>query len=129
MAGAGPEDHVEAAHVETGSIAERAIASNVSLRVWFAIGFAVTFVVLAMFTTTFIPSPRIGAIVQCKLWQYYLHEAERILRNEPQVLGLFNEDPARVFVTAFVHTLLALLGGLLTLGIGWVVRRIRTGRS
>jgi hypothetical protein len=84
----------------------------------FALGFVVTFGVLAMLLKMPVMMPGGGAVARMPLWQYYLHEIPRLF--EPQVMGPGSPDGMSLLVTALQHTGLALGGGIAVAGLAWL---------
>jgi hypothetical protein len=89
---------------------------------WFAAGFIVVFVGMALGITMYPMLPSGRGVVACPLWRYYLIEAGRAL-NSSGALGPASGSSSAAIVTALLHVSCSALGGAAAAGIGWAVRR------
>ncbi|MCO6046208.1 hypothetical protein NG895_20110 [Aeoliella sp. ICT_H6.2] len=80
----------------------------------FLIGFAITFLALALFLPMFATSPSGGALARVPLWRYYVLEIPRLLG--PQMLGSFSGGGG-VLAVVLQHVGLALVGGAVVTGV------------
>jgi hypothetical protein len=92
------------------------------LWLWFAAGFMIVFVAMSLTVTILSMHPSGQYVVQMKLWEYYLAEMGRFSIG-PRTMG--PGSSSSLMTVAAEHLLMSCLGGILTLGIGWVVRRVR----
>ena len=92
------------------------------LRRWFFAGFALIFVGLLFLLNQFFYTG--DALIQCKLWQFYLWEINRALTSSG-TLGPTNGSGGQALYMLLVHVGIAVVGGLLSLGIGVFATRSR----
>jgi hypothetical protein len=90
---------------------------------WFALGFVLVFVGMALGVTTYTMLPSGDGVLRCRLWQYYIIEFRRAAG--PNHLGPASGSTPAAIETAVFHVLFSALGGLVLTGIGWAVRRLR----
>ena len=95
------------------------------LWLWFLAGFVIVFVGAALIVTMYSMHPRGHAVIECKLWKYYVIEIPRFV--SPGKLGPATDSSSAVAIVALEHLLVSALGGAVMLGVGWVVNRL--GRS
>ena len=92
------------------------------LRRWFLGGFAMVFVALLILMNQY--SYTGNALVQCKLWQFYLVGLRRALTSSGS-LGPTTGSGGHAFMIFLQHLSIAGVGGLLSLGVGIFVSRSR----
>ena len=93
------------------------------LWLWFVAGFLLVFVGMCLIVNMYWMDPS-GEIARGKLWQYYIVEIGRATTS-PQSLGPATGSTSAAVSTAFQHLLISIVGGVILLGIGWGVRRIK----
>lgn len=101
-----------------------ATSMNRKIATWFAIGFAITFIALALLVKTFVMAPSGMALMQVPLWRYYLHEIPHLFG--PQTLGPASASGGGLFVMALQHVGLALVGGTMVATVAWWLGRRST---
>jgi hypothetical protein len=93
------------------------------LWLWFVAGFLIVFVGMSAAVTTYYMHPSGQAVVQCKLWQYYVVQIPRMFQT--QNLGPATADSQATVTMLFQHLACSVMGGLGTLGIGWGIHKIK----
>ncbi len=93
------------------------------LRRWFLAGFFVVFLSLLLLMNNYVYTG--NALLKSKLWEYYLIEMERSFTSEG-TLGPTTGESVRALWVFLVHLAIAGLGGLLSLGIGALVSRLKS---
>ena len=92
-------------------------------QLWFLAGFCVVFVLL-MFKMSSTWNPQGAGIMRCPMWQRYVIDVKRLFM--PQMLGSSSESGFVTLILFLMHLGLSSVGGLISIGIGAIVRR---GRS
>ena len=92
------------------------------LRRWFLGGFALVFVAMLILMNQYFYTG--DALVQCKLWQFYLMEIRRAFTSSG-ALGPTTGSGGHAFMMFLQHVGIACVGGLISLGIGAFVTRPR----
>ncbi|WP_063823058.1 hypothetical protein [Rhodopirellula baltica] len=92
------------------------------LRRWFLGGFAIVFAAMLILMNQYFYAG--DALVQCKLWQFYLMEIRRAFTSSG-ALGPTTGSGGHAFVLFLQHVAIAGVGGLISLGIGAFVTRPR----
>ena len=92
------------------------------LRRWFFGGFLLVFVALLILMNQLFYTG--DALVQCKLWQFYIMELRRAFTSSG-VLGPTTGSGGHAFMMFLKHLGIASVGGLISLGIGALVTRSR----
>ena len=105
------------------SEADAVSKSPARLRPWFLFGFLIVFVGMLVFVRQLFYTG--GALVQCRLWQFYLLEIRRFFTSSG-MLGPTSGSGTQAFVMFLSHVGVSAVGGLLTMGMGAIVRRFRT---
>lgn len=108
--GAGPKEHCPA---------------RAQLWSWFIVGFLLVFVGMSIAITMHAMHPSGRAVVECRLWQYYILELRRALRASSGALGPATGSSMAALVTLAEHLLLSAAGGGLSLGLAWGIRKVR----
>jgi len=90
----------------------------------FAAGFLVVFVGMAVVVTKYSLHPSGQSVERCKLWEYYVTEVPRAWTSG-NAMGPASRRGSAVLATAVAHVGLSALGGVVGLGIGWLVRKVR----
>lgn len=93
-----------------------------SLWPWFVVGFLIVFVGMSAVVTMYPMDPSGRAVVECKLWEYYLIEFLQALRPSD---GVSPRGSSGVSTTALQHILCSLAGGAGLLGVAWGIRTIK----
>jgi hypothetical protein len=88
---------------------------------WFVAGFFSVFVGMLVAATAYYMHPSGEALVQCKLWEYYLVQIPRMFQT--QNLGPTAGDSSATLTMLFQHLICAIAGGLVGLGVGWFVQK------
>lgn len=91
----------------------------------FIAGFLIVFVAMSLTVTMYAMHPSGGAVVECKLWQYYTIEIRRAMSPSSSTLGPGTDGFSAAAVTAFQHLLCSAVGGVGMLGVAWAIRKIR----
>ena len=92
------------------------------LRPWFVAGFFLTIIGLLVGLKGYVLLPSGVGVARVPLWRYYIIEVSRAISG-PHNLGPGSGGSSALIEHAIVHLLIAIAGGLLTLGLGWVIRR------
>ena len=92
------------------------------LRRWFLGGFALVFVAMLILMNQYFYTG--DALMQCKLWQFYLMEIRRAFTSSG-ALGPTTGSGGRALMMFLQHVGIAGVGGLISLGIGAFVARPR----
>jgi len=95
---------------------------------WFAVGFLVVFVGMAVTIDMYPMVPSGQAVTRCKLWEYYGIEIRRAA-GPHHAMGPTSGSGTAALVTAAQHLGMSVVGGVIGLGIGWLVRKIRGSRA
>ena len=82
--------------------------------VWFVLGFAIVFVVVACCVTMYSMHPSGGSIVQCRLWQYYVLEFQKQIG--PSTLGPASGGGGAAIQTLIMHMFISAIGGGVAIG-------------
>jgi hypothetical protein len=91
---------------------------------WFAAGFVIAFVGLAVVYPMDFYDGR--AVYKTVLWRYYLLEIQQYSRSSGS-LGLTSGNFAAALTVLAEHLLLSAAAGAFVLGIGWLLRPRRAG--
>jgi hypothetical protein len=92
---------------------------------WFIVGFFLVFVGMSVAITMYPMHLSGRAVVQCRLWQYYIIEIRRALRSSSGAFGPATGSSAAALIILAQHLLLSAAGGGLALGLGWGIRKVR----
>lgn len=95
-----------------------------SLALWFPAGFLIIFVGMAIMVRMFAMSPDGRSLIMCRLWQYYLISI-RTAVNANGAIGPTSGAGRAALVILIQHLLCAVAGGVVAMGVGWGVRRLR----
>jgi len=90
------------------------------LWLWFAIGFVIVFLVMALVWPMHFYDGR--SVRQTWLWQYYLLEIQLAL-NSSGNLGPTSGNASAALGVVATHIVIAVVGGLVSAGIGWATRK------
>jgi len=94
------------------------------LWIWFLAGFLIVFLGLSL-TKTMYPLNRSGtAVIECKLWEYYVIEVQRAAHSSGN-LGLTTGSTETAITIASQHLLFSAVGGGVMVGIALMVRKLR----
>lgn len=93
------------------------------LRYWFLGGFGIVFIGMLILVNQYVYTGDV--MLQCKLWQFYLMEIRRALTS-PGTLGPSTGSGSRAFMVLCLHTGIAGVAGLISLGVGALVTRSRS---
>jgi hypothetical protein len=92
---------------------------------WFAAGFVLTFVIVALFVPAYGYDGQ--RVRQMPLGQYYAREIQRAWTHDG-MMGPASGDGA-VAQTALEHVLVSIAGGGALVAVGWIVRRFSLQRG
>jgi hypothetical protein len=95
------------------------------LWLWFVAGFCIVFAAMSFAITMYTMHSSGDAVIECKLWQYYVIEIGRAWGGR-KTLGPLTGSSSATAITAFQHVLCSAIGGVGMLGVGWIVRKIRS---
>jgi hypothetical protein len=98
------------------------------LLLWFSAGSLVVFVAMLFMGGMYVMHPSGRAVVECRLWEYYVVEIPRAFDPAGGALGPVTDGTQALGVTAFQHVLFSIVGGIATLGVGWGIRKIKSRR-
>jgi hypothetical protein len=90
------------------------------LWLWFVAGFLGVFVGLAVLSPAYFYDG--FAVHRTKLWHYYLLEIRRAW-NSSGYLGATSGNSAVAATVATQHVVLSLVGGIMLLGVGWMLNK------
>jgi hypothetical protein len=92
-------------------------------RRWYLSGFLTVFCLL-LFRTSHTWNLAGNAIIRCTLWQHYDIEIRRLFIS-PQWLGPSSDSGRVALIVFLMHLAASGIGGLVTLGVGATIRRLR----
>jgi hypothetical protein len=92
------------------------------LWVWFAVGFTIVFVAMALSVTMYTMLPSSDGVIASRLWQYYIVEFRRYLGPYAS-LGPARSGSSTLLQTLFFHVLFSSLGGGVLVGLRLLMRR------
>lgn len=92
---------------------------------WFVAGFLVVFVGMLLFVRMLSMHPSGEFVFSCSLWQYYSMEIPRVF-SPSRILGPVPDNGSAVALTVIQHVLCSIAGGVMMLGIGWCIRKMKT---
>jgi hypothetical protein len=98
------------------------------LWLWFVAGFLVVFIGMSFAITMHPMHPSGNAVIECKLWQYYLMEMQQMF-SAYETYGPATGISAAFTTTVFEHLLCSAIGGAVMLGIGWIVHKVKYRRA
>ena len=93
-------------------------------RYWFLSGFVPVFLGMLFFASMYPMHPSGQYVFKCKLWEYYLIEL-RTFNLGVETLGPTSGHTSAALLVALEHLVLSTIAGLLMMGLGWGVYRIR----
>lgn len=91
---------------------------------WFIAGFVVVFLGMSVAVTMHSMLPSGRGVVGLPLWRYYIVELGRALTSSGG-LGPSSRSGTAALTTAFQHLLCSTVGGTVTAGVAWAVKRLR----
>lgn len=92
---------------------------------WFFVGFSLVFISMGLSFKTSAIDLSAGALIQCNLLDYYYLETKAYLMHSGE-LGLFNPSFSFILMTLIMHSVCAIIGGVVLLGIAWGIRKLRS---
>jgi hypothetical protein len=96
------------------------------LPLWFLGGFLITFVALALTLKVLYMDPSGQVVVELRLWQYYFVQIPRMFAD---YLGPSSSNRPVLIRSLLLHLAGSLSGGVLMLGIGWCVSKLKSPRA
>jgi hypothetical protein len=90
---------------------------------WFAIGFSLVFLVMALSVKMDYMHPSGSAVVECRLWKYYIVEFRRQLSVSS--LGPAQSNISTLLQTIFFHVFFSILGGGVFAGMRLLVGKLK----
>ena len=88
----------------------------------FFIGFAVVFVGMLLLANQYFYTGQV--LVRCRLWQFYVLEIQRAFTSS-RYIGPTSGSGTQALIVLLHHVVASSVGGLLTLGVGALLRRSR----
>ena len=108
----------------TSPSATDTVRSPMRLYPWFICGFSLVFIAILLFMTQHTMHSSGRYVVEYKLWHYYYIEIRRA--SAPvKTLGPTTGSEAAALLVFVQHVAVSTVGGLLFLGVGAIVRRMR----
>ena len=111
----------------TTDTAPRSTPKRPGLRKGFLFGFAIVFVGLLMKETNVL-LPGGNGVMSVPVFRYYLIELQRAIHSSGN-LSLTSDAGPAAMVFLFQHSLCSAVGGVIGLGIAWVIQKRQSGND